>query len=277
MQLRIVQPGGKAHRIALNSGRSLRIGCDPLLEIVLKGPGIAPLHCGVVFQQGHFQLLPSKDVGQIELNGSPVSAAALKVGDRFHVGRFAIQVVADAPAGGAAQRAKPAPADLARLEEPSTEELAPLQPISSDELTPLDEASSGELTPLDDAALDELTPLDEAGLDELAPLEEAGLDELAPLDSASASELTPLEDAPLDELTPLDANVGNAAPAAAAESLFDLDDQSPSQAAADGIPLDDAGKPPGAETAVASAAKAPSRVTVAAEVGVLPGADTPRC
>ncbi len=232
MQLRIEQPGGKAHRIALNRNRSLRIGCDPLLEIVLKGPGIAPLHCGVVYQQGQFQLLPSKDVGQIELNGSPVSAAALKVGDRFHVGRFAFQVVADAPAGGAKGAApaggavKPAKPSIAAggRKQPSQPtgassppssaaaseaELTPLdglQPL--DELTPLEEASPGDLAPLEEPSLEDLAPLQQASADELAPLDEASWDELAPLDDAGLDELAPLEDAGLEELTPL----GQAAP-----------------------------------------------------------------
>ncbi|MBI1900501.1 MAG: PQQ-binding-like beta-propeller repeat protein [Planctomycetia bacterium] len=187
MQLLIQQPDGRPQKVALNPSGTVRLGSRAPAEIVLAGEGIHPVHCGIVGKGGQFQVVASKAAGKVKLNGAPVTAAAVKAGDRIEIGPVMATFVG-APGGTPAvaagddfglkpiQSPKPAPGLAPLADDFGLKPIGKPAPKPTDlpELTPLDE-----LTPIE--PLTERTPLEP--LAELTPLgPTASLPELSDAD-----------------------------------------------------------------------------------------------
>lgn len=95
MQLRIRQPDGRTKLVPLEEGKTLKLGSDPGADIVLDGPGISPMHCGILAQKGSVQVGASKSARQVEVNGSSVAKAQLEEGDQIRIGEVRIALVSD--------------------------------------------------------------------------------------------------------------------------------------------------------------------------------------
>lgn len=96
MRLSIPEPDGSRRLVQLDPRNPIRLGSHPDAEVALPLEGILPIHCGIGFADGALKIVPSKSLGEIEVNGARVPQAVIRVGDVIRVGPLAIEVVADA-------------------------------------------------------------------------------------------------------------------------------------------------------------------------------------
>ena len=108
LQLEIRQGDGHRRTLALDQSKSIRFGTSALVEVVVSGKGVRPLHCGILWKNDHFELVASTAAKVVEFNGSLVPSAALGVGDRFQVGDVEV-IVAERITSAAPAENDPAP------------------------------------------------------------------------------------------------------------------------------------------------------------------------
>ncbi len=94
LQLEIELPDGKRLVVPLDRARTLRLGSHRDCEVTLPYEGVQPLHCGVRWHRDRYELIASKQVQTVELNGKAVASAPLAANDRFTIGSLQIRVVA---------------------------------------------------------------------------------------------------------------------------------------------------------------------------------------
>jgi hypothetical protein len=188
LQLEIVQGDGNRRKVTLDQTKSMRFGTSKLVEVVVSGKDVRPLHCGVIWKRDHFELAAATAAKQVELNGTLVTSAVLKVGDRFRVGDVEITVVAsEAPltstkatdAAGANDEISLAPLDEVPARKPAPAPKPAIKPLafstsSADEmvLAPMDDVPARPAKAVTSAA-PQAAPKNEAAHDDemtLAPL-----------------------------------------------------------------------------------------------------------
>lgn len=94
LQLEIELPEGKRLVVPLDRARTLRLGSHRHCEVPLPYEGVQPLHCGVRWHNDRYELIASKQVQTVELNGKAVASAPLALNDRFTIGSLRVRVVA---------------------------------------------------------------------------------------------------------------------------------------------------------------------------------------
>ena len=206
LQLEIVQGDGNRRKVTLDQTKSVRFGTSKLVEVVISGKDVRPLHCGVIWKRDHFELAAATAAKQVELNGTLVTSAVLKVGDRFRVGDVEITVVAcEAPltptkatdAAGANDEISLAPLDEVPARKP-----APAPKPANKPLTPtISSADEMVLAPMEDAPARPAKAVT-AAAPQPAPKHEAAHDDemtLAPL----AADATPKTQGPKPAEQPL--------------------------------------------------------------------------
>ena len=106
----------RVERVKLTRENPVLFGTNPMCDIVLAGPGIAPFHGRIRWADRRFKVDAGAEVAALEINGKPLRSSTLYQGDEIAVGDCRIFVISvEDPAGAGSPNASPPADDRTRI------------------------------------------------------------------------------------------------------------------------------------------------------------------